>query len=418
MTSAVKDPSLAPLGRKKIAWAGRRMPVLAEIGRRFRSETPLRGLTIGACLHVTTETANLCRALVAGGARVALCASNPLSTQDEVAAALSGEAGIEVFAIRGEDTKTFYDHLNAVLDRNPQVTIDDGGDLVGLVHGKRRESLGTLTASLEETTTGIHRLRAMARAGELKVPVFAVNDALVKFLFDNRYGTGQSTLDGILRATNMLMAGRTVVVCGYGWCGRGFAARVRGLGANVIVTEVDPIRGLEAAMDGFRVLPMAEAAAVGDVFVTLTGNKHVLRREHFERMKEGAILCNSGHFDVEIDLPALRSMAKEVTEARPNVEAFSLADGRTLFVLGEGRLVNLACAEGHPPEVMDMSFATQALTVEHAWKHRGALDVRVHPVPREIENWIARTKLRTLGFAIDTMTDEQKRYLEGWQEGT
>lgn len=415
----VRDLSLADSGRRRIEWAAKRMPVLEEISRRFAKEKPFQGMQIGACLHVTTETANLCRALVAGGAKVALCASNPLSTQDETAASLAKNFGVEVFAIRGEDTKTYYEHISKVLDRRPTITLDDGGDLIGAIHKSRTELIGHVVASLEETTTGIIRLRAMEREGELKVPVFAVNDALVKFMFDNRYGTGQSTVDGIVRATNVLLAGKNVVVCGYGWCGRGFANRARGLGAKVIVVEVDAIKALEAVMDGYQVMPLREAASVGDIFCTITGNKAVIRREHFEAMKDGAIVANSGHFNVELDLGALTDLAAEIKkEVRPNVDEYCMRDGRSIFVLAEGRLVNLACAEGHPAEVMDMSFGTQAMTAEHAVKMRGRLSAKVHPVPGEIEQWIARLKLKTMGVAIDELTEEQRKYLASWQEGT
>jgi adenosylhomocysteinase len=415
----VKEIGLAAKGKRRIEWAAKRMPVLREIAQRFQSEKPLKGVQIGACLHVTTETANLCRTLIDGGARVALCASNPLSTQDDAAASLVKDFGVEVFSIRGEDQKTYYDHINKVLDRKPAITMDDGADLVNLLHKERKDLQSSVTASLEETTTGIIRLRALQREGALKIPVFAVNDALVKFMFDNRYGTGQSTLDGIIRATNILLAGKTVVVSGYGWCGRGFAMRARGLGAKVVITEVDAIKALEAVMDGYQVMPIAEAARTGDVFCTVTGNKSVIRREHFEQMKDGAVICNSGHFNVELDLGALTDLSKEIKkEIRENVDEYLLKNGRSLFVLAEGRLVNLACAEGHPAEVMDMSFATQALTCEHAYKSRGKLDVRVHPVPREVEQWIARLKLKTMGVSIDALTDEQRKYLETWQEGT
>lgn len=415
----VKDIGLAPKGKRRIEWAGKRMPVLREIAQRFKNEQPLKGVQIGACLHVTTETANLCRTLVEGGARVALCASNPLSTQDDTAASLVKDYGIEVFAIRAEDNKTYYDHLNSVLDRKPAITMDDGADLVNMLHKERKDLQGTVVASLEETTTGIIRLKALQREGALKIPVVAVNDALTKFMFDNRYGTGQSTLDGIVRATNLLIAGKTVVVAGYGWCGRGFAMRARGLGAKVVITEVDAIKALEAVMDGYQVMPMLEAARIGDIFCTVTGNKGVIRRDHYELMKDGAVICNSGHFNVELDMGALTDLSKEIKKGiRDNVDEYVLKSGRSLYMLGEGRLVNLACAEGHPAEVMDMSFATQALMCEHAYKSRGKLDVRVHPVPQDIEQWIARLKLKTMGVSIDNLTDEQKKYLESWQEGT
>lgn len=419
MPYEVKDIGLAARGRRRIEWAEKRMPVLREIAKRFEKEQPLKGIQIGACLHVTTETANLCRTLVAGGAKVALCASNPLSTQDDTAAALVKEFGVETFAIRGEDSRTYYDHLNKVLDRKPQITLDDGGDLIGLIHKDRRELIGQVITSMEETTTGIIRLKAMEKDGSLKIPVIAVNDAQVKFMFDNRYGTGQSTIDGIIRATNVLLAGKTMVISGYGWCGRGLALRARGMGAHVIVTETDPIRALEAVMDGFQVAPMSEAAPRGDVFCTVTGNKHVIRREHFEVMKDGAVVCNSGHFNVELDLGALKDLAREIKQGiRDNVDEYVLKNGRSVFLLAEGRLVNLACAEGHPAEVMDMSFATQALAAEYAYRNRGKLPPRVHKVPPEIEQWIARLKLRTMGVRIDDLTEEQQKYLASWQEGT
>lgn len=415
----VKDLGLATLGRRRVEWADHEMPVLRAIRERFERDRPLRGVTIGACLHVTSETANLCRAFKAGGARVVLCASNPLSTQDEVAAALVKEYGIPTFAIHGEDTATFYRHLRATLEADPTITLDDGGDLISLVHKERKDLIGKLRASMEETTTGIIRLRAMEKDGALKVPVVAVNDALTKHLFDNRYGTGQSTVDGIIRATNVLLAGKTVVCAGYGWCGRGFSQRARAMGARVVVVEVNAIRALEAAMDGYDVARMEDVAAEGDIFCTVTGNKAVIRKEHFKKMKNGAILCNSGHFDVEIDLKALESLGGRVKEpARPGVAEYRLKDGRALFVLGEGRLVNLACAEGHPASVMDMSFATQALASEWVIQQKKPLAVTVHKVPAQIEEWIARTKLASLGMKIDELTPEQKVYLESWEEGT
>jgi adenosylhomocysteinase len=376
---------------------------------------------MGACLHVTTETANLMRTLKAGGANVALCASNPLSTQDDVAAALVKYEGIPVYAIHGENNKTYYNHLRAVLDRKPSVTMDDGADLVFLLHTEYAKQAETVRASLEETTTGVIRLRALERDGALRMPVIAVNDADTKHLFDNRYGTGQSTIDGIIRATNILIAGRSVVVCGYGWCGKGVASRARGLGASVVVTEVDPIRALEAAMDGFRVMPMRDAVKVADVVITLTGDKHVVREEHFLGLKDGAILCNSGHFDIEIDLKALRRMAHRVQkEARPGVEGYLLRNGRWVYVIGEGRLVNLAAAEGHPASVMDMSFATQALASEWAVgrSHNGGLATGVHVVPQEIVDHIAALKLDSMGIKIDRLTPEQRAYLSSWSEGT
>jgi adenosylhomocysteinase len=395
------------------------MPVLRSIRERFAREKPLAGLRMGACMHVTTETANLMRALRAGGAEVALCASNPLSTQDDAAAALARHYGIAVFARRGEDTKTFYRHLNAVLDTSPTVTFDDGADLVSTVHRERKGLIDGILASLEETTTGVIRLRAMEKDGALRIPVIAVNDADTKHLFDNRYGTGQSTLDGIVRATNVLIAGRTVVVAGYGWCGRGFAMRARGLGANVVVTEVDSVKAIEALMDGYRVMTMADAAPLGDVFCTLTGDIHILRAEHFRVMKDGAIVCNSGHFDVEIDLKALRKLSRRFrADVKPLVDAYTLRNGRTIHVLGQGRLVNLACAEGHPASVMDMSFAVQALAAEWAATRRGKLPVRVHPVPEVLDRKVAALKLATMGIRIDRLTPEQVKYLASWQMGT
>jgi adenosylhomocysteinase len=415
----VARPDRADEGRDRIEWADRDMPVLRAIRERFAREKPLRGLRMGACMHVTTETANLMRALRAGGAEVALCASNPLSTQDAAAAALARHYGIRVFARRGEDTKTFYRHLNQVLDTGPSLTFDDGADLVSTIHKDRQDLVPGLRASLEETTTGVIRLRAMEKDGALRIPVIAVNDADTKHLFDNRYGTGQSTLDGIVRATNALVAGRTVVVAGYGWCGRGFAMRARGLGAHVIVTEVDPIKAIEAIMDGYQVMPMGRAARLGDIFCTVTGDVRVLRAEHFRVMKDGAIVCNSGHFDVEIDLVALRKMSRTFrADVRPLVDAYTLRNGRTIHVLGQGRLVNLACAEGHPASVMDMSFAVQALAAEWAAKRKSRLPVRVHEVPEELDRQVASVKLRTMGVAIDRLTPEQRKYLSSWHMGT
>ena len=414
----VADMELAAKGLKRIMWADRFMPVLALIRERFSRERPLEGHRIGACLHVTTETANLIRTLLAGGAEVALCASNPLSTQDDVAAALVKHFGVSVFAVCGEDNKRYYDHINSVLDTRPTITIDDGGDLISTIHAERPEYAPKVHASMEETTTGIIRLRAMERDKALKIPVIAVNDADAKHLFDNRYGTGQSTVDGIIRATNILLAGRTVVACGYGMCGRGFAMRARGLGAHVIVTEVDPIRALEATMDGFRVMRLIDAAPIGDIFCTLTGNKHVIRREHFERMKDGAIVCNSGHFNVEIDIPALEEMAQEIERGvRSFVDRYVLKDGRSIYLLAEGRLVNLAAAEGHPPSVMDMSFSIQALCAEFVAKNE-RLPVAVHRVPPEIDSQVATLKLKTMNITIDQLTQEQRQYLASWQEGT
>ncbi len=437
----VADLGLAPEGLKRILWADRHMPVLRSIRERFQKERPLEGERIAACLHVTTETANLVRTLAAGGAQVRLCASNPLSTQDDVAAALVSEFSLPVFAVKGEDNATYYSHLRSCLEFEPTLTMDDGADLVSslifvalgrldevapevrslaetLGDGGSRRLIEGVRGSTEETTTGVIRLRAMERDGVLPFPVVAVNDADTKHLFDNRYGTGQSTMDGILRATNVLIAGMTVVVAGYGWCGRGVAMRAAGLGARVIVTEVDPVRALEAAMDGFQVMPMIEAAPRGDLFVTVTGDKAVIRAEHFEAMKDGAILCNSGHFDVEIDLEALRSMATERWEVRPFVEAYRLEGGRVVHVLAEGRLVNLAAAEGHPAAVMDMSFANQALTAEYLTHHGSGLAHTVHRVPREIDEAIARLKLESMGIGIDTLTEEQRHYLASWEEGT
>jgi len=392
----VKDLSLAREGKRRILWADRDMPVLALVRERFAREKPLRGLTLSACLHVTAETANLCRTLIAGGAHLSLCASNPLSTQDDVAASLVKDFHVAVFALRGEDTRRYYSHIRACLDTLPAITLDDGADLVTTLHTRYRDRCGAVFGSMEETTTGVIRLRALERSGALRIPVIAVNDADVKHLFDNRYGTGQSTVDGIIRATDILLAGKNVVTCGYGMCGRGFAARARGMGANVIVTEVNPLRALEAAMDGFRVMSMAEAAPVGDLFCTLTGDLHVIRGEHFRKMKDGAIVCNSGHFNVEIDLLALKKLARKVRRGvREHVDEYILADGRRIYVLAEGRLINLAAAEGHPACVMDMSFATQALTAEWVARNRGKLEPRVYPVPREIDEWVARLKAST-----------------------
>src|SRR5438876_6434311 len=415
----VKDLALAAEGVRRIEWADRQMPVLAAIRERFEREQPLSGYRISACLHVTTETANLARTLKAGGADVVLCASNPLSTQDNVAAALVDAYDIAVYAIKGEDNDTYYRHIEAAVDHKPQLTMDDGADVIGVLHSARREQLGDILGATEETTTGVIRLRALERDGALGFPVIAVNDADTKHLFDNRYGTGQSTLDGIIRATNVLLAGRKLVVCGYGWCGKGVAVRARGLGSQVIVTEVDPIRALEAAMDGFSVMPIAEAAPIGDVFITVTGNASVIRREHFLKMKDGALVCNSGHFDVELELPALKEEADSVTpNVRPNVDEYRLRNGRRIFVLGQGRLVNLAAAEGHPPSVMDMSFATQALTTEYCVQNKGKLAAKVHTVPADVEEFVARHKLSSMGIEIDELTPEQRRYMSGWEQGT
>ncbi|MGH7896967.1 MAG: adenosylhomocysteinase, partial [Candidatus Binatia bacterium] len=417
----VADRKLAKQGLNRVNWADQNMPVLAQIREEFARKQPLKGLTIGACLHVTAETANLARALKAGGAKVLLCASNPLSTQDDSAAAMVEHDKIAVYAVRGEDQKTYYDHLRAVLDAKPDLTFDDGADLVSLLHTEYAEESSRVIASMEETTTGVIRLRAMAGDGALKIPVVAVNDAATKHLFDNRYGTGQSTIDGIVRATSILLAGSNLVVAGYGWCGKGVASRARGMGANVIVTEVDPIKALEAAMDGLRVMPMSEAARIGDLFVTLTGDAHVIHTEHFAKMKDGAILANSGHFDIEIDLKALAKLTRRVEKnVRPSVDAYHLKDGRTLYLLGEGRLVNLAAAEGHPSSVMDMSFATQALMAEWVVKNgrKRRLDVRVHDVPKSVEDRVAALKLASMGIKIDRLTEEQEKYLRSWDQGT
>ncbi len=414
----VKDLALADEGKLRIEWADRDMPVLRMIRERFAREKPLAGKRIAACLHVTTETANLMRTLKAGGAEVVLTASNPLSTQDDVAAALVKHYDIPVFAIKGEDTETYYSHLRAALDTAPHITMDDGADLVSTLHKERRDLLPNIIGGTEETTTGVIRLRAMAEDGALAYPVIAVNDALTKHLFDNRYGTGQSTIDGLLRATNILLAGRTVVVSGYGWCGRGVAMRAKGMGAQVIVTEVDPLKALEAAMDGYRVLPMLEAAREGDVFITVTGDVHVIDRPHFEVMKDGAMVANSGHFNVEINIPALEEMAVNKRRVRPFVDEYTLADGRRIYLLAEGRLLNLAAAEGHPASVMDMSFANQALSAEYLVQHGQELEPRVYAVPREIDLNIARLKLDAMGVRIDTLTEEQERYLHSWEEGT
>jgi len=411
--------ALAAEGKRRILWADNDMPVLTAIRNRFSKNKPLKGMNVSACLHVTAETANLMRTLKAAGANAVLCASNPLSTQDDVAASLVKDFGIAVFAIRGENRKTYYDHINAAIDHEPVITFDDGADLVNELHTKRKKDAGNIIASMEETTTGVIRLRAMANEGKLNFPVIAVNDAKSKHLFDNRYGTGQSTVDGIIRATDYLLAGSRVVVAGYGWCGRGFATRARGMGAIVIITEVDPIKALEAAMDGFQVMPMAEAAKVGDLFVTLTGDKHVLRPEHFRRMKNRATVANSGHFNVEIDIPGLKKMSKKVNRnVRRHVDEYVISKTKSIYLLGEGRLINLAAAEGHPACVMDMSFATQALQSEWVTKRRGKLEVKVHDVPLEIEEQVCRLKLRTMSIAIDKLTPEQIAYLASSGEGT
>jgi adenosylhomocysteinase len=417
MDGDVKDLGLAEEGRERIAWAANEMPVLALIRERLEKERPLEGVRIGACLHVTTETANLMLTLRAGGADVALCASNPLSTQDDVAAALT-EAGVPTQAIKGEDNDTYFRHINAVLDHRPQVTMDDGCDMVSVLHRERPEQVPEVLGGTEETTTGVIRLRAMASDGALRYPIVSVNDADTKHLFDNRFGTGQSTIDAIMRATNLLLAGRVIVVCGYGMCGRGVASRARGMGAQVVVTEVDPLPALEAAMEGYRVMPLREAARIGDVFVTVTGDKAVIRREHMELMKDGAIMANAGHFDVEIDKPALASLAVQTRRIRGFVDEYRLADGRRLHLLGEGRLVNLAAAEGHPAAVMDMSFANQALSVEWLVANAAELEPRVYPVPADIDREVARLKLQAMGVAIDALTDEQEAYLRSWDQGT
>ncbi len=414
----VKDTSLAQQGRLRIQWAAQEMPVLQLIRQRFETEKPLKGVKVSGCLHITTETANLATTLVAGGASLTLCASNPLSTQDDVAASLVVNEELPVFAIKGEDNETYYQHIHAALDFGPQVTIDDGADLVSTLHKERADMMHGVIGGTEETTTGVIRLRAMARDGALRYPIIAVNDALTKHFFDNRYGTGQSTIDGILRATNILLAGKDFVVAGYGWCSRGIAMRARGMGARVIVTEVDPLRALEAVMDGFRVMPMLDAAKLGDIFVTATGDINVIDRPHFQVMKDGAILANSGHFNVEINTSALTELAVEVRKPRPGVDQYFLADGRRLSLLGEGRLVNLAMAEGHPASVMDMSFANQALGVEYLLKESGRLENKVYPVPEAIDREIARLKLIATGVEIDTLTREQEEYLSSWEEGT
>jgi len=414
----VKDLDLATGGRFRIDWAEQEMPVLRAIRERFEKEKPLKGIRISACLHVTTETANLMKTLQAGGADVVICASNPLSTQDDVAASLVTHNEIPVYAIKGEDNETYYDHITAALDHKPQITMDDGADLVGTIHKSRTELLEYITGGTEETTTGVIRLRAMAKDGALKFPVIAVNDSDTKHLFDNRYGTGQSTLDGIIRATNILLAGRTVVVGGYGWCSRGIASRADGMGANVIVTEIDPMRALEAVMDGYRVMPMEEAAPIGDIFVTATGDINVIDTHHFEKMKHGAIVANSGHFNVEINLKGLAKMAKgEPRLVRPFVEEY-IVNGRAIYILGEGRLINLAAAEGHPASVMDMSFANQALGAEYMLKHAAELTNNVFTVPEDVDKEIARLKLEAMGVKIDTLTAEQVKYLNQWEEGT
>jgi len=418
MDCDVRDLGLAEKGRERIDWAAGEMGVLALIRERFEKERPLEGIRIGACMHVTTETANLVHALKAGGAEVALCASNPLSTQDDVAAAICEQSGIDVYAIRGEDNETYYRHINAVLDHRPHVTMDDGADLVSLLHRERQDQIAEVIGGTEETTTGIIRLRAMANDGALKYPIVSVNDADTKHLFDNRFGTGQSTIDAIMRSTNLLLAGRTVVVCGYGMCGRGVASRARGMGAKVVVTEVDAIRALEAAMEGYGVMPLRDAARIGDIFVTVTGDRGVIRQEHMEVMRDGAVMANAGHFDVEIDKAALEGLAAGKRRIREFVDEYRLADGRRLHLLAEGRLVNLAAAEGHPAAVMDMSFANQALSVEWVVKNRGSLSPGVYPVPPEIDGEVATLKLRAMRVEIDELTPEQQEYLRSWEQGT
>jgi adenosylhomocysteinase len=413
----VKDMSLASLGKQRIEWAAREMPVVRLIRERFAKEKPFKEVRISACLHVTTETANLALALIEGGANLILCASNPLSTQDDVAAALV-DYGIPTNAIKGEDETTYYKHINTALDNKPQLTVDDGADLVTTLHTKRKDLIKNVIGGTEETTTGVIRLRSMAKDGKLKYPIIAVNDAQTKYLFDNRYGTGQSTIDGITRATNILWAGKKVVVCGYGWCGHGIALRAKGLGSQVIVTEVEPVRALEAAMDGFQVMPLIEAAKVGDIFITVSGDRNVIDRAHLRVIKDGAILANSGHFNVEINIPAMESLARSKRTIRPFVDDYALKDGRHLYLLGEGRLINLVAAEGHPASVMDMSFANQALCLEYLVENRGKFKREVYSVPEKIDKQIARLKLNSMGIEIDTLTPKQKKYLTSWQEGT
>jgi len=414
----VKDLSLADLGKDRIEWAFQTMDVLKSIQDDFEKNKPLEGKTVGACLHVTTETANLMITLKKGGADVYLCASNPLSTQDDVAAALVKHYQIPVFAIKGEDRDTYYKHLNAVLDKNPNITMDDGADLVSLLHSDRKEQAKNIIGSTEETTTGVIRLKSMEKNGVLAFPVIAVNDANTKHMFDNRYGTGQSTIDGIIRATNRLIAGSVFVVCGYGWCGKGLAARAKGMGANVIVTEVDPLRALEAVMDGFRVMPIAEASKIGDFFCTVTGDMHVIRKEHFELMKDGAIVANAGHFDIEIDVKGLKEIAVSERDIRPFVREYKLKSGKRIYLLAEGRLVNLSAAEGHPSSVMDMSFANQALAAKYLVEHGSELEKKVYKVPDELDNMIASLKLKSMGIEHDELTEEQKKYLSSWTIGT
>jgi adenosylhomocysteinase len=414
----VKDMSLAEQGRNRIEWAEKEMSVLRAIREQFEKEKPLKGVRMSGCLHITTETANLARTLAAGGADLVLCASNPLSTQDDVAAALVGFFEVPTYAIKGEDNETYYAHIRAALDHRPNITMDDGADLVSTLHKERTDQIPDVIAGTEETTTGVIRLKAMAKDGALRFPVLAVNDAMTKHLFDNRYGTGQSTLDGVIRATNLLIAGRVLVVAGYGWCSRGIAMRAKGLGANVIVTEVDPLKALEAVMDGFRVMPMLEAAPMGDIFITSTGDINVIDRRHFEVMKDGAVVANSGHFNVEINIPVLEEMAVEIRQPRRFVDQYWLSDGRRIHLLGEGRLVNLAAAEGHPASVMDMSFANQALGAAYMLRNADQLEKKVYVIPEEVDQEIARLKLETMGVRIDTLTPEQEKYLSSWEEGT
>src|SRR5216684_3136470 len=418
IASDVKDMALADLGKRRTEWAFQSMPVLQTIRKQFIKTQPLAGMRVSACLHVTTETANLMVTLRDGGASVVLCASNPLSTQDDVASALVRDYGIPVYAIKGENNDVYYSHISATADHKPQITMDDGADLVHMLHTKRLDLLDGVLGGTEETTTGVIRLRAMAKEGVLRYPIVAVNDALTKHLFDNRYGTGQSTLDGIIRATNRLIAGSIFVVSGYGWCGKGIAMRAKGMGADVVVTEIDPLRGLEAVMDGFRVMPIADAAKIGDFFCTATGDVHVIRKEHFEKMKDGAIVANSGHFNVELDLDGLRTLSKDQTTIREFVEQYTLKNGKRVIVLGEGRLVNLAAAEGHPSSVMDMSFANQALCSEWMVKNHAKLERRVYSVPEDIDKNISRLKLKSMGVKVDTLTAEQQKYLNSWEMGT
>ncbi len=413
----IKDPSLAGVGKQRIEWAYREMPVVKLIRERFTIEKPLRGVRISACLHITTETANLALTLKEAGADLVLCASNPLSTQDDVAAALVGD-GIPTNAIKGEDEATYYKHINVALDNKPQLTVDDGADLVTTLHTKRSDLIDNVIGGTEETTTGVVRLRSLEKAGKLRYPIVAVNDAQTKYLFDNRYGTGQSTIDGITRATNILWAGKKVVICGYGWCGHGIALRANGLGSQVIIAEVEPVRALEAVMDGYQVMTLLEAVRVGDIFITTTGDKNVIDKVHFQVMKDGAILANSGHFNVEINIVALESLAHSKRRIRTFIDEYTLGDGRHLYLLGEGRLVNLAAAEGHPASVMDMSFANQALCLEYLAKNKGRLESRVYPVPEEIDKQVARLKLQAMGIEIDSLTPEQRKYITSWEEGT